>query len=441
MSGHAPDFSATLSTIPGRSLPANIRNFCFAGMAIGVATLLYGMFGGDANIQNETKGAFLSNFMYWNGIAIGGFIFSAVGMVTYARWHRRFKRISEALSRFLPYSLGILLVFLLMGGIEVFPWYHNHELPPHKAVYFGTGFFYARVIVALGLLAGLSHLFVSRSLRADLGVASEKMKAQNLEVPAHWESKIQGWKGEEIEVKEAQSYMLTRAPILCVCYAIFMSIIAVDLSMSLAPHFFANMFPAWYFMSAGWSGLVWTSLIAIAFGKQLGIDNLTRPKDFHDIGKLSFAFCMFWGYTTFAQYLPIWYGNMTEEIGFILYRSHGEVFSGLTKLTLVLCFVAPWTILLSRGLKKLPKAYFAVAVLMAIGIWLERYIVNMPSIHSYHMPNTGLPFGFIEIGLTLGFMGAFLFVVLNFLFKYPAATLSDPYMHDDPDHIEIHVHH
>ena len=63
--------------------------------------------------------------------------------------------------------------------------------------------------------------------------------------------------------------------------------IAVDLSMSLAPHFFANMFPAWYFMSAGWSGLVWTAIIAIAFGKWMGIENLTRPKDFHDIGKLS----------------------------------------------------------------------------------------------------------------------------------------------------------
>ena len=57
--------------------------------------------------------------------------------------------------------------------------------------------------------------------------------------------------------------------------------------MSLAPHFFANMFPAWYFMSAGWSGLVWTAIIAIAFGKWMGIENLTRPKDFHDIGKLS----------------------------------------------------------------------------------------------------------------------------------------------------------
>jgi hypothetical protein len=442
MSGHAPDYTTTLSTIPERKIPSTVKNASIGGIAIGLAATAYGLFGGDENLVRETQGAFITNFMYWNGIAIGGFIFSAIGMVTYARWHRRFKRISESFAMFLPVSMALLLVFLLAGGIDVYPWAdHNAHLPAHKAVYFKPAFFYARIVIGLGILAALSYVFVQKSLRADLGVAREQMKEQGLEVPASWEAKLGGWSGAETEIKKAQSFMLTIAPVLCASYAIIMSMISVDISMSLAPHFFANMFPAWYFMSAGWSGLIWTAIIAIGFGKWMGIENLLRPKDFHDIGKLTFAFCMFWGYTTFAQYLPIWYGNMTEEIGYILYRSHGEVFSSLTRLTLVLCFVAPWTILLSRGLKKQPKIYFFVAVFMALGLWLERYIVNMPSIHSYHMPDAGLPFGFVEIGMTAGFLGAFLLVVLNFLAKYPAAVLSDPYMHDDPDHIECHPHH
>ncbi len=442
MSGPAPDYTTTLNTIPKRKIPSTVKNACIAGIAFGIAMTAYGLFSGDEHIVRETQGAFITNFMYWNGISIGGFIFSAIGMVTYARWQKRFKRISESLAMFLPFSMALLLVFLLAGGIDVYPWYHDPgSLPAHKALYFKPAFFYARIVLGLGILAGLSYLFVQRSLRPDLGVASELMKEKGLEVPEAWASKIKDWEGEEKEVAKAQSFMLTIAPILCVSYAIIVSMISVDISMSLAPHFFANMFPAWYFMSAGWSGLVWTSIIAIAFGKWMGVENLIRPKDFHDIGKLSFAFCMFWGYTTFAQYLPIWYGNMTEEIGFILYRSHGEVFSVTTRITLIICFVAPWTILLSRGLKKLPKAYFFVACLMALGIWMERYVVNMPSIHSYHMPEAPLPFGIIDIGMTAGFLGAFLLVVLNFLSKYPAAVLSDPFMHDDPDHIEVHPHH
>jgi len=198
------------------------------------------------------------------------------------------------------------------------------------------------------------------------------------------------------------------------------------------------MFPAWHTMSAGWSGLVWTGIIAVTMGKWLGISDLTRRKDFHDLGKLSFAFCMFWGYTTFAHYLPIWYGNMTEEIGYILIRTHSETWSQTTMIMMVLCFAAPWTVLLSRGIKKIPHAYLSICIVMAIGLWLERFVVNMASIHTYHMHETGLPLGMVEIGTTIGFLGLFILVISTFLSKFPGATLSDEFMNDDPDHIEIH---
>ena len=52
-----------------------------------------------------------------------------------------------------------------------------------------------------------------------------------------------------------------------------------------------------------------------------------------------------------------------------------------------------------------------------------------------------LPFGFIEIGMGLGFLGLFVLSVLKYLEQKPGATLSDPIMYDDPEHIEIHVSH
>ena len=83
-------------------------------------------------------------------------------------------------------------------------------------------------------------------------------------------------------------------------------------------------------------------------------------------------------------------------------------------------------------------------MLTAFGIWLERYIVNVPSIHSYWMVNedgspiTGLPFGFIEVGMGIGFLGLFVYVVTSYLYKYPGAVVADPYMNPDPR--EVHVH-
>lgn len=458
---HAPDYTPVYEAIPGRTQNSTLKNACFAAIAIGVAAAAYGIFTPgemvadpegltDATFSTNTlrvQGSFIQNFMYFNGAAQGGFLMTVIGVTTYARWTRRFKRVAEGLAMFLPFSFLLMLVFLALGGIEVFPWHHQgHDGleaagAHHKAAYFSTGFFWARQIIGLGFMTAMSYVFVQRSLRADLGVAKEEMTKLNLEVPGHWEDKIKDWKGRDAEVEAAQNFMINTAPVLAWGYAIVYSVLAVDISMSLAPYFFANMFPAWYFMSAIWSGLVWTAIFTITNAKGLGIEKLMARNFYHDLGKLTFAFTMFWGYTTFAQYLPIWYGNMTEEIGYILYRTHGEVFGNFTLFTLVMCFAAPFVIFLSRGLKKQPKKYLAAAILTAFGIWLERYMVNMPSIHSYWMPETGLPFGFIEIGMGLGFLGLFVYVVTNYLSKYPGAVIADPYLLPDPKEVHVHAHH
>lgn len=440
MSSEPTNFEPMLRAIPNRVVPSNIKNGSIAAIVIGLVATLYGYLGGDADLVLRTQGTFITNFMYFNGIATGGFLLSAIGMVTHSRWPRRFKRLAEAFAMFMPITYVLLIVFMVAGGTEVYPWAHE-AMPPHKAIYFDKTFYIARLVIGLGILVGLSQYFVRLSLRSDLGVAKEEMVKLGIPVPDAWESKISGWAGSAEEVKKAQSKMLFISPFIIIGYALIFSMVSVDVSMSLAPHFYTNMFPAWYFMSSIWSGLIFLTIFSILGSKWLGTSNLMKLNFYHDIGKLTFAFCMFWGYTTFAQYLPIWYGNMTEEIGYVLYRTHGEVFGGMTMLTVVLCFAAPWSILLSRELKKQPMSYVWVAGLMAVGIWCERFVVSMPSIHSYHFhESTTLPLGPVEIGMSIGFLGLFVLVVTKWLAKYPGAVLSDPFIQPDPEHVHVHAH-
>ena len=72
---------------------------------------------------------------------------------------------------------------------------------------------------------------------------------------------------------------------------------------------------------------------------------------------------------------------------------------------------------------------------------MERYIVNVPSVHSYWMPNTDLPFGFIEVATGIGSLGIFMLVVLKWLEKVPAMVVSDPYMLPDPEEVHVHPEH
>ena len=156
-------------------------------IAVGIAATLYGIFvpGTEVNFgahENplRVQGAFIQNFMYFNGAAQGGFLMTVIGVTTYARWTRRFKRVAEGLAMFLPVSYGLLLAFLAITfgmHASAFPWAHQgadglHAAGAHhKAAYFSTGFFFARQIIGLGLMTWLSYTFVKTGRRADLGVA------------------------------------------------------------------------------------------------------------------------------------------------------------------------------------------------------------------------------------------------------------------------------
>ena len=155
MSGHAPDYTPTLNAIPGRKIPKTATMALIACIVVGVIASALGFLGDEYTVK-RTQGAFIVNFMYFNGIIMGGFLFSAIGMITYARWHRRFKRISEAFTVFMPISLGLLLLFLLLGGIEVYPWFGTPDdvIVPgsHKDAYQTD--FLCTAFVGLGILYG-----------------------------------------------------------------------------------------------------------------------------------------------------------------------------------------------------------------------------------------------------------------------------------------------
>ena len=430
MGHHGPDFTKAIESIPGRTVPGQVKMAAMGLMGIGIAAAAYGFL----TDPTRASGAFITNFMYFNGIAMGGFMLTPIALLTHSRWPRRVKRFSEAFAFFLPVMWILFAIFALAGGIDVYPWVEEgarHELPPHKAVYLTKPFFIARQLIGQGILVVLAMIMAHASIRGDIAMAKAKLGDK---APTGWPwNRFTNLGSVEEESQRSFKTQLTVAPILAIAYAVIYTMIAVDVSMSLSHHWYANMFPAWVFMSSIWSGLVYIALFSLIGREWLGVRELIGSNVYHDLGKLTFAFCMFWGYTTFAQYLPIWYGNMLEEIGFVLIRTAMHPWDRVAQAVFLLCFLAPWTILLSRGLKKIPSAYISVACVIAVGIWLERFLVNMPSIWT----EESLPLGFIEIGMAAGLLGTLILVVTSVLARIPGAVISDPFMQPDPDHVHV----
>jgi hypothetical protein len=422
---HGPDLSGIVAASP-RALPKGLVNWCMLFLFLGV----FGAHWSYAQWPERAMGAFLTCIVYFLGVCQGGFMFAVSLTLTQGRWGRPLKRIAECFAIMVPVIYIGLLSFLVLGGLDIFPW-TTEEMPPHKAIYLNTRFFMLRQVFGLLLVMLLSLGYLRASWRPDLGMMKARLGD---DAPGWYGWFIKDFGDLKAEVDQSVKMQRRYGAILSITYALVFSMIAIDLEMSLAPHWFANMFPAWFFMSSFWSGIVVIGIYSLVFRKWLGIESLTPPAVYHDLGKLTFAFCMFWGYTTYAQYLAIWYGNMTEETGFILLRTQLDPWADLAKVVVLCCFLIPWTLLLSRSMKKIRSAYLAVSCLIAIGIFLERFLVTMPSIWM----GDELPLGVGEMLMPLGFAGTMVLLVSAMLSQIPPVPITDPYMKPNP--LDFHIH-
>ena len=108
-----------------------------------------------------------------------------------------------------------------------------------------------------------------------------------------------------------------------ILFAVTITLAAVDLIMSLNPHWYSTMIGVYFFSDAVLSGLVVLTLLALWLQSCGLLRGVMTMEHYHDLGKLTFAFVFFWGYIAFSQYMLIWYANMPEETQFYMPRQIG----------------------------------------------------------------------------------------------------------------------
>jgi Ni/Fe-hydrogenase subunit HybB-like protein len=191
--------------------------------------------------------------------------------------------------------------------------------------------------------------------------------------------------------------------------------------MSMDPHWYSTLFGAYSFVKAFYIGL--GAIIVTAAYLHLNPNNQWQieSKQFHDIGKLFFAFCLVWADFFYCQLVVIWYGNISEETAYVIQRTMLSPWRPLAWIVFVLCFIAPFLILLKRNVKMQPRFMMVLCSLVIFGIWLEHLLLLGPALN--HHAKT-IPMGMSEILITLGFLGLMVFAVSSYLKVFPEIEAS-----------------
>ncbi|HKV53910.1 MAG TPA: hypothetical protein VJN94_04640 [Candidatus Binataceae bacterium] len=339
----------------------------------------------------------LVNFLFFNGIAEGGVVCSAAFYLTQAKWAGTTHfRLAEAFTLYLP--IGFILFWgVCIGRVFIFPWILHPSV--RQQMWLNAPSLFMRDGISLLVITLVSVWFVSLSR----GSAA-----------TNWARRF-----DEIEMPPKAIRRL--APIVAILYCAVYSLIAFDLIMSLSPKWHSTLFGWWYFATDFWSAAVAMAFTAVLLRRRMGEkSSVGAPAVLHDLGKLIFAFSIFWIYTGFAQYLVIWYGDLPAETFFIVVRFWHHPWALLSWSTPVLIWVVPFVVLLGVRPKRTPVILGTVSLLGLIGVWILNYILVVPSLS----PNR-LPFGWTELTISAGFLGIFLLCAIPGL-KLTARAALEP---------------
>ena len=419
------------SEVPVRYLPRDRNMNMVAG-----AFFVIGLLSFVLRLTQDSQSAWISyitNWMFFSSIAMGSVMFAVATWIVKAKWNWSVRRVSQAAAAYLPIAFVLMLPMLLLGD-RYFPWIDmmaTDAIVQKKQAYLNMPFLITRNVVGLVVLFGLGCYFVYLAVRPDMGLTDDGDDDAGRR--SMREKLTQGWMGQEAEEVSSYRRMTTMGPGMVLVYAFVMTIVAYDWAMSLEPHWFSTMFGPWYFMGAFWGGVTATGLWSIYLRrKDKDVANMIGLQQRHDLGKLTFAFTVFWGYLFFSQYIVIWYGKLPWEQAWIIRRS-GETWGGYSTLTIVLCFLAPFIGLIGRKPKMRPQIYGIFASIILLGLWLERYGMVAPSLHHEGDPI----FTIWQPLIGLMFLGLYLGAVRWFLSTFPVVQVWQPMV--DPESFEAEL--
>ncbi len=411
-----------------RPLPAALLGGCAALLGLGLVAFALGL-GTDAA---TTWRAFHVNYLYFGSIAQAGIVLASIFVIVGARWPGPVRRIAEGLGAWVPVTLVLGLIGLL-GRDHIYPWIH--EPLPHKALWLNVPRMVIMDVTILVVLAVLTLMFLRTSLRPTLLTLAESGEGFGASMAKRWTA---NWRGDEAEQAASASRLRVLAPVICLAYAFGWTVIAFDQVMSLTPTWFSNLFGAFFAWGGVLSAVSVTTLLAVLHRNQPGMSGHITTDRLHDLGKMIFAFSIFWMYLFFAQYLVIWYGNLPEETQFFQARLGSEFLQGtwywdgwwdrvtgspyavVTLFAWVCIWVIPFWFLLGQRPKKTWWFVSTVASISAIGFWVERNVLIWPSL----VPeDTWSWLGFVQVGIALGFLGAFALVFLLFTRVFPGLAV------------------
>jgi len=360
--------------------------------AAGLIGLLVSLIGAFVSPQ-QFGFSWLVACMYFFTLSVGALFWVLVHHATDAEWSVVVRRVLENVAALVPVTLLFFIPALLWAG-HIWSWWNipvgAELILDKKRWYLSHGFFYLRFLI---YFVGLST--VALALRRN--------------------SVSQDEDGNPLRTLKMRKLGIAGIPI----FAFSLTFGAFDWLMGLDYKWGSTMWGVYIFAGAAGSSMSLLVLLTTWLRNKGYLKGVT-VEHYHVMGKLMLAFCIFWAYIGFSQYMLIWYANIPEETEYFIRRNIAS-WHTLSTLLVVGRFFLPFPLLLLQWTKKTMRMICSVAGWMLVMQYLDLYVIIMPMLHK-----TGFSPSVLDLFTLMGIGGTLGALFLWMLPKTNLFPLKDP---------------
>ena len=415
------DVAYPLNARPGRGWWA-----CFAAAAaaltVGIVCVSYqiatgiGVWG-----LNKTVGwAFdITNFVFWIGIGHAGTLISAILLLFRQRWRTSINRSAEAMTIF-AVLCAALFPLIHMGR----PWLAFYVIPyPNSRGPLWVNFrspllwdvFAINTYLTISLVfwyVGMIPDFATLRDRADAGVRKTLYGIASL-----------GWNGSLRTWSRYETLSTILAALATPLVISVHSIVSMDFAVSILPGWHTTIFPPYFVAGAVYSGFGMVLTLLILTRSVMHLETYITPRHLDAMAKVTLLTGSIVGFSYATEFFTAWFNGSLYEQATFYGRATGPY--AWCFWTMVTCNALAPQVLWLRRVRSNVAALFVLSILVNIGMWLERFVIIVTSLHRSYLPSSWVMYRptIIEVGTLVGSFGLFFTCFLLFTRLLPMIAM------------------
>jgi Ni/Fe-hydrogenase subunit HybB-like protein len=375
---------------------------------------------GVAGIMNPVGwGVYITNFVFWVGIAHSGTLISAVLFLFRAKYRSSFNRAAEAMTVIAVMCAG-MYPLIHLGRVWYFFWLFPY--PNQRMIWANFKSPLEWDVFAVSTYLIVSVVFFYVGLIPDFAIVKRYTKGAKRWI---YSALSLGWRGTREQWRHYNTLYALLAGLATPLVLSVHSVVSWDFAMSVVPGWHTTIFAPYFVAGAIFSGTGMVFTLLIPLRKLQRLERMITPDHFDRLAKVMLLTSLIVGYAYASEFILAYYSGNIYEYGIFQHRAIG--YYKYFYWGMVTCNTIIPLLLFKKSLRRNLPFLFVISIFVNIGMWLERFVIIVTSLAHEYIPYSHGNYtpSWVEGAITAGTFGFFFMMFLLFAKFLPVVAVTE----------------